>query len=85
MINTQGARGAELFDLQTDLDRGQSSVKDLISGVGASPGFEVQAPDDLTSSASSGLFMTQSHVHPQPHLSSLMYNISSFRANTGRN
>lgn len=76
MVNTQGpncqpARSSKLFDLETELDRGQISVKDLI-GVGASPEFEVQAVEDLTSTVDLGLFMSQNNVRPASRLSSLI-------------
>lgn len=76
MVNTQGpncqpARSSKLFDLETELDRGQISVKDLI-GVGASPEFEVQTVEDLTSTVDLGLFMSQNNVRPASRLSSLI-------------
>lgn len=76
LINTQGpncqpARSSKLFDLETELDRGQISVKDLI-GVGASPEFEVHAVEDLTSTVDLGLFMIQNNVRPESRLSSLI-------------
>lgn len=76
MINTQGpncqpARSSKLCDLETELDRGQLSVKDLIR-VGASPEFEVHAVEDLTSTVDLGLFMIQNNVRPESCLSSLI-------------